>query len=133
MTLKSLKNNSKRPSNNATKPRPEFGQRLKAAREKHGLSQADLSKQVGWVSNTTISKYELGTSEPSLEDIGRLASALGVYPEVLAFGADTIAQHIHDALNSPVATSGDHDDIDLIGRIQSDLEQLRQQQKRKRE
>jgi transcriptional regulator with XRE-family HTH domain len=111
--------------------RLEFGKRLKTFREARGWSQDKLAQICGWSSNTRVSGYERGANEPSLDDIGRLAQALGVYPEVLAYGADSIAMHLRDALNTLGVASTSGDDIDLIGRIQSDLESFRKQQRKR--
>lgn len=117
---------------NSTKPRLEFGPRLRAFRESRQLSQEQLAQLLGWTSNARISAYERGEYEPSLEDIGRLASALGIFPEVLAFGAETIAAHFEQAMTMPIAQSGEERDIDFIGRIQRDLEKFKRQQTSKR-
>ncbi|MHB2015339.1 MAG: helix-turn-helix domain-containing protein [Candidatus Xenobia bacterium] len=52
-----------------------FGDRIRSLRRKKRWSQERLGQEVG-VTGGAISKYELETSEPSLEIIGRLAAAL---------------------------------------------------------
>lgn len=53
------------------------GERLRAFREKNGLSQRDLAKKSG-VSGPLISIYETGKNEPSLENLIALAEALRI-------------------------------------------------------
>jgi transcriptional regulator with XRE-family HTH domain len=132
---------------NSTKLRLEFGRRLKAMREKRGLSQDTLAKMSGWASNTRMSSYERGLNEPTLDEISRLATALGVHPEVLAYGAENIAAHIQDLLSAQIVPlnqtvdTGDLEgnssvnqtgDIDIIRRIQNDLNNLQGAKQRRR-
>lgn len=115
----------------STKQRLEFGKRLKSFREARELSQDRLAQICGWTTNTRISGYERGANEPSLDDIALLANALQVYPEVLAYGAENITQHIFDALSLPTRGTGRASDIDLLERIHSDLATFRKQQRKR--
>lgn len=54
-----------------------FGNRLKALREKRGLSQSDLAAKFN-VSASTIGMYEQGLREPNIERLNRLAEFFGV-------------------------------------------------------
>ncbi|MBE6976250.1 MAG: helix-turn-helix transcriptional regulator [Ruminococcaceae bacterium] len=54
-----------------------FGTRLKKLRLSKGLSQADLAAQLR-ILPTTISRYEQGQREPSLDILRELAKCLGV-------------------------------------------------------
>ena len=49
---------------------------LRAARERSGLTQAQLARTAG-TSQATVSAYEGGTKTPSLDTLGRLLSACG--------------------------------------------------------
>lgn len=49
-----------------------FGERLRTARNEAGYTQEEAAKHIGTKQNT-ISKYETGTLEPSLETLGALA------------------------------------------------------------
>jgi transcriptional regulator with XRE-family HTH domain len=54
-----------------------FGQRLRAVRLHEGLSQSGLETRSG-IPKARLSRYENGHVLPSIETLGRLASALGV-------------------------------------------------------
>lgn len=54
-----------------------IGERIRAVRRAYGLSQARLAEKVG-VKQNTISKWESGESEPSRDQVKRVAAALGV-------------------------------------------------------
>ena len=57
---------------------------IREAREKLGISQETLAEQVG-VSRQAVSKWEMGTASPSLENVQLLSQVLGVD---LAAGAE---------------------------------------------
>lgn len=59
-----------------------FGKNLKAIRQEVGLSQTQLAQMVG-VSFKTISHWEKGYSEPTLEILCKLKSVLKVNYEDL--------------------------------------------------
>lgn len=56
-----------------------FGNSIKIARDSRGLSQSSLAKRIG-VTQATLSRFEKGLLEPSLEAVKRLSQALN-YPE----------------------------------------------------
>ena len=59
-------------------PRPWWkGKVLKQARARRKLTQVELAKKVG-VHKMTISKFERGDRQPSMQMLQRLAKALGV-------------------------------------------------------
>src|SRR5262249_27625391 len=58
-------------------PMSTFAQRLKAAREKAGLSMYALAKKAG-VSKQGLFSLEAGINEPTWSTVQRLAAALGV-------------------------------------------------------
>lgn len=72
-----------------------FNENLKEARLKSGLSQKDLSENIG-VAKSTYSLYESGKREPNLDTIKKIASALNVSADTL-LGIDeeptTLAAH----------------------------------------
>lgn len=55
----------------------EVGRRIKELRQQKGKSQEELALAIG-STKSTISKYELGHREPSLETIQKIADALRV-------------------------------------------------------
>ena len=63
----------------------EFGRRLRARREKLGWSQMALADEVG-LHFTYVSSVERGERNISLQNIVRLAAALGADPAVLVKG-----------------------------------------------
>lgn len=62
--------------------RTTFGRRLKMARKAQKVSQTDLANGIG-VSQNTVSDWEHGRYEPTLETINRIAKQLGVDPAIL--------------------------------------------------
>lgn len=64
-------------------PAPEdFGGRLRAARERKGLSQSDLASRSG-LQPSAVSHFETGRRSPSFENLRALADALGVSADYL--------------------------------------------------
>ena len=64
---------------------PQWAMRIADARERRGLSQAELGKAVG-KSQQTIAGYEGGDPEPNLTVYRRIAKATDVAPAWLIFG-----------------------------------------------
>jgi transcriptional regulator with XRE-family HTH domain len=65
----------------------DFPQNLAALRKHHGLTQQALARGVG-VHVVQLRRYESGTSQPSLDVIRKLATALSVSADLLLFGKD---------------------------------------------
>jgi transcriptional regulator with XRE-family HTH domain len=63
-------------------PRMGVGKRIAVARQKRGMSQVALGKAVGQA-QTTISSWERERTEPSREDVERVAIALQMKPSEL--------------------------------------------------
>ena len=59
-----------------------FNENLKEARLKSGLSQKDLSENIG-VAKSTYSLYESGKREPNVDTIKKIASELNVSADML--------------------------------------------------
>jgi transcriptional regulator with XRE-family HTH domain len=55
-----------------------FGYRLKQLREAKGISQWQLAKKLGYVTNSYISDIENGVFLPSEDKLKKIAKALGV-------------------------------------------------------
>ena len=62
-----------------------FAQTLKRLRQEKGISQQELADLIG-VHVRQVSKYEMGTSLPTLERIKRMAEVLGVSADEIVFG-----------------------------------------------
>jgi len=59
-----------------------FGKKLKSLREEQGLFQRDIAEELK-VSRETVSYWEKGTKEPSIERIIRLCDILKTTPNYL--------------------------------------------------
>lgn len=59
-------------------PPPIDPERLRAARVRGGLTQAELAREIGVAGGERVSRWELGTSTPSIAMRARLARALSV-------------------------------------------------------
>ena len=59
-----------------------FASRLKELRKKHGLTQKEIAKLIG-ISQSSYSNWENGNTEPSLENVVRLAKLFGVTTDYL--------------------------------------------------
>lgn len=75
--------------------KPVFAQRLAQARERAGLTQAQLGILAGMdpsVASPRINQYERGKHEPQLATAKRLAKALNVPPAFLYTDDDLLAK-----------------------------------------
>ena len=59
-----------------------------AAKRGRNVTQAWLAKEVG-VAGPTVSQWESGTTEPTLQSVAKIATALGVSPGWIAWGERT--------------------------------------------
>jgi transcriptional regulator with XRE-family HTH domain len=64
----------------------EAGRMLRSARTRAGLTQAELAARAG-TSQATVSAYENGSKQPSLDTFSRLLAATGSRLEVVEAGA----------------------------------------------
>ena len=79
-----------------------FPERLRAAREKRGLTQGELAERAG-LQPSAISHFETGTRKPSFDNLRRLADALEATTDYLlgrvseltglATGAEKLNRH----------------------------------------
>jgi transcriptional regulator with XRE-family HTH domain len=65
----------------------DFPQRLAELRKQHNLTQAQLAERIG-MHVVQLRRYEAGTSQPTLDVIRKLATALQVSADMLLFGQD---------------------------------------------
>lgn len=70
-----------------------LGLKIKTLRKTRGITQDDLAKRLG-VQRATISNYEIGRRTPSVSDLEKLGSILGVSLEY--FGVKT--NEVHDLI-----------------------------------
>jgi len=70
-----------------TESRNAFHERLVALRKEHGLTQQALADRIG-SHVQQLKRYEAGSSQPTLEVIRKLATALSVTSDHLLFGRD---------------------------------------------
>lgn len=61
----------------------QFGAKLRHLRQQHGLSQVELSKQLGLSGHTHISFLERGRHEPSIDLVVAIADRFGVSTDYL--------------------------------------------------
>ena len=54
-------------------------EKIKTFREKAGMSQRDLANAIG-VTQAAVAQWELGTAQPTLDNLRRVADILGVSP-----------------------------------------------------
>jgi transcriptional regulator with XRE-family HTH domain len=73
------------PANN-----PRMGQRIKFAREREGLTQAQVGKQVG-VTRGAVAQWEIDKGAPATGRLGTLAEYLGISLDWLLTGAPQAA------------------------------------------
>ena len=78
-----------------------FGEILKRLRLERSLSQQELADLVG-VHVRQVSKYEMGTSLPTLERIRRMAEVLDVSADDLVFGSSKRKKPAADSLKNPI-------------------------------
>lgn len=70
-----------------------IGFRLKRAREKCGLKQADVREQIPEISSVqSVSAYERGENNPPLEILKKLCILYGVSSDSILFGNDGLPQ-----------------------------------------
>jgi len=78
-----------------------FGEILKRLRQEKTLSQQDLADLIG-VHVRQISKYEMGTSLPTLERIRRMAEVLDVTADELVFGSTKRRRSAAESIKNPM-------------------------------
>lgn len=78
-----------------------FGEILKRLRLERNLSQQELAGLVG-VHVRQVSKYEMGTSLPTLDRIRRMAEVLDVSADELVFGSSKRKKPSADTFKNPV-------------------------------
>ena len=78
-----------------------FGEILKRLRHEKQISQQELANLIG-VHVRQISKYEMGTSMPTLDRIRRMAESLDVSADELVFGSSKRPRVTRESIKNPV-------------------------------
>ncbi|MBT9299779.1 XRE family transcriptional regulator [Pseudomonas sp. TAE6080] len=80
-----------------------LGNRIKQYRKAKGMSQQALAFACGWESQSRIGNYEKGTRQPNLQDLEKLAGALGVsFPDLVAGRDRSEIESFPDAIQGRV-------------------------------
>lgn len=74
-----------------------IGDKLKAMREKAGLSQRQVTDKLGWATNQALSNAERGVSLPPVESIPVLAKLYGMDEKYLRQMVFDETMRIHEA------------------------------------
>jgi transcriptional regulator with XRE-family HTH domain len=83
--------------NEVEKDERTFGQRLREARIRAGMSQSDV-EEISGIPKARLSRYENGHVAPSIQTLERLASALGVSEASLLGDQRAILEAFFNAL-----------------------------------
>jgi transcriptional regulator with XRE-family HTH domain len=107
---------------------PPLSVRIRDARLAAGLLQADLAARVG-VTQATVSDWERGRFAPRLEQLGRIADALGVAAETLlaALGLPNPQAAPQSAATPPGYASLPAEDRAVVDRLVAHLLSVRRQ------
>lgn len=77
----------------------DIGQRLREAREKAGLTQAQAVEKLGIPKAQTLSAYENGKNSPPLEKIGEMCVLYGVSTDYIILGKKNNYRNEKDAVD----------------------------------
>lgn len=93
-----------------------FPERLRMARRELGLTQEELARQLGSISETQISLYERGRQSPSMDNLVKIADELGLSTDWLLErpSFETALAPKVQALISIVREMENSDDIDVV-------------------
>lgn len=74
-----------------------FGERVREAREKMGLTQEEFADQLG-ISRASLALYESGKREPKVDVLARLVEVTKVAPDFYLGRSDAMAHNSHEVL-----------------------------------
>src|SRR5512134_2465421 len=97
-----------------------FGQRLRQARIKAGLSQSDL-EEVSGIPKARLSRYENGHVAPSIQTLERLAAALGVSEASLLGDDRALMEEFFNVLTARGVRIGSSDQAVALGNAVADI------------
>ena len=93
-----------------------FKKRLRTAREKNNLTQADLAENTG-LPASSISHFEKGPRKPSFDNLRRLAAALNVTTDYLLGRTDNTAEHAQTNILLRKAASLDAEQLNVVANV----------------
>lgn len=77
-----MKTNARQPSPAILAARKEVGAKIKEIRERRGMTTSDVANIVG-IDRATVSKLETANWSPTLDQVLRIAAAIGVRLEII--------------------------------------------------
>lgn len=77
-----MKTNARQPSPAILAARKEVGRKIREIRERRGFTTSDVANIVG-IDRATVSKLEAANWSPTLDQVLRIAAAIGVRLEVV--------------------------------------------------
>lgn len=77
-----------------------IGQRIRAAREKSGMTQAEFATKLGYISPTAISLIESGERSVKVETLEKIADVLSQDVSYLATGRESPKYSVKTALRA---------------------------------
>ena len=77
-----MKTNARQPSPAILAARQEVGAKIKEIRERRGMTTSDVANIVG-IDRATVSKLETANWSPTLDQVLRIAAAVGVRLEII--------------------------------------------------
>lgn len=78
-----MRTNTRQPSPAILAARKEVGQRIREMRERRGLTTSDVANLVG-IDRATVSKLEAANWSPTLDQVLKIAAAIGVRLEIVS-------------------------------------------------
>ncbi|HXF35849.1 MAG TPA: helix-turn-helix transcriptional regulator [Actinomycetota bacterium] len=97
-----------------------FGQRLREARIRAGLSQSDL-EEISGIPKARLSRYENGHVSPSIHTLERLARALGVSEASLLGDERAVLEALFKVLEARGIRVDSVEDASRLGNALADL------------
>lgn len=97
-----------------------FGQRLRQARVKAGMSQSDL-EEISGIPKARLSRYENGHVVPSIQTLERLAKALGVSEASLLGDDRALMEEFFDVLTDRGVRIGSSEQAVALGNAVADI------------
>jgi len=97
-----------------------FGQRLRAARVRAGMSQSDL-EEISGIPKARLSRYENGHVAPSIQTLARLARALGVSEASLLGDDRALMEEFFNVMTARGVRIGSSEQAIALGNAVADI------------